>query len=98
MNEQRIKEVFSDEAFVKELFSLETAEEAQKALKSKNVDMSIEELNKIRDTLLAKVSESGELSLDALDEAAGGLGPLTFLAVTAALTVAAVVTVRNISW
>jgi len=28
MNEERIKEVFSDEAFVKELFSKETPEEA----------------------------------------------------------------------
>ena len=29
MNEERVKEVFADEAFVKELFSKETPEEAK---------------------------------------------------------------------
>ena len=32
MNEERIKEVFSDEDFVRELFSKETPEEAQAML------------------------------------------------------------------
>ena len=44
MTEERIKEVFSDEEFVKELFSKETPEEAQAMLAEKGIDLSIDEL------------------------------------------------------
>ena len=72
MNDQRIQEVFSDEAFVQKLFSLETPEEAQAALKEKGVEVSVEELSHLRDFIVANVNEHGELSLDALDNVAGG--------------------------
>ena len=73
MNEQRMKELFSDEAFVKSLFAMETAEEVQAALKEKGVELSFEEINKIRDTILVNVNESGELALDELENVAGGV-------------------------
>ncbi|MBR0544254.1 MAG: hypothetical protein IIW98_07385, partial [Bacteroidaceae bacterium] len=62
MNEERIKEVFSDEEFVKELFSKETPEEAKALLEEKDIDISIEELVKLKDIIIAKLQavENGE--------------------------------------
>ena len=77
MNEERIKEVFSDEEFVKELFSKETPEEAQALLAEKDIDVSIEELVKLKDLVVAKLqaaenSESAELTEADLEDVAGG--------------------------
>ena len=44
MNLERMKEVLADEAFVKRLFSLETAEEVQEALLQKDVELTLEEI------------------------------------------------------
>jgi len=80
MNEERIKEVFSDEAFVKELFSKETPEEAQELLAEKDIDVSIEELVKLKDIIVAKLQaaesgESAELTEEELEDVAGGVIP-----------------------
>ena len=80
MNEERIKEVFSDEAFVKELFSRETPEEAQELLAEKDIDVSIEELVKLKDLIIAKLQaaesgESAELTEEELEDVAGGVIP-----------------------
>ena len=72
MSEQRIKELFSDETFVLELLEQETVEEAQAAFKEKDVEVSADELNKLRDHINARFSENGEMSLEALDDVAGG--------------------------
>ena len=88
MNMEKIKEVFSDEAFVKNLFELESAGEVQAALKEKGIEFSEEEIISIRDFLL-KVEESditkeqlekwtvqledGELSEKELEIVAGGI-------------------------
>ena len=80
MNIEKIKEVFSDKAFVKGLFELESAAEVQAALKEKGVEMTEEEILSVRN-LLAKVDsgevsaeqlESGELSEEMLGQVAGG--------------------------
>lgn len=88
MNMEKIKEVFSDEAFVKNLFELESAGEVQAALKEKGIEFSEEEIISIRDFLL-KVEkgditkeqlekwtvqlEDGELSEEELEIVAGGI-------------------------
>ena len=88
MNIEKMKEVFSDEAFVKGLFELESAAEVQAALKEKGIEFSEEEIISIRDFLL-KVEESditkeqlekwtvqledGELSEEELENVAGGI-------------------------
>ena len=82
MNEERIKEVFSDEEFVKELFSKETPEEAKALLEEKDIDFSIEDLVKLREIIIAKMeqqasSEDGELGEDELKDVSGGT--LTFI-------------------
>ena len=79
MDEKRIKEVFSDEAFVKALLGLESAEEAQAALKEKGLEFSTDELVALRDALLKMSAKAeangGELSVEDLDEVAGGILP-----------------------
>ena len=77
MNEERIKEIFADEEFVKELFSKETPEEAQALLAEKGIDMSIDELVKLKDLVVAKLQaaengESTELTEEDLSDIAGG--------------------------
>ena len=81
MNEERIKKVFSDEEFVKELFSKETPEEAQALLAEKEIDMSIDELVKLKDIVAAKLQaaengESTELTEEDLADVAGGVAVL----------------------
>jgi len=73
INVKHMHEVFSDEAFVKELFATESPEDAQAALKAKGVELSIDDLKCINEVLTTKLSETGELSLDDLDDAAGGM-------------------------
>ena len=66
MNMEKMKEIFSDEAFVKSLFELETVAEVQAALKEKGVELSEEEILGIRE-FFVKV-ESGEISVEQLEQ------------------------------
>ena len=67
---ERIKEVFSDEAYVQKLLAFETPEEVQASLEEKGIDVSVEELKQVS-ILLTKYSE-GELSEEELMDVAGG--------------------------
>lgn len=55
MNEQQIKEIFSDEAFVNSILEMETPQDVQKALSEKGLDLSLEEINTIQNTLIVVV-------------------------------------------
>lgn len=70
MKEALIKEVFSDKEFVESLLGLETPEEVQAALKAKDLDLSIEEIESIQKALTAQ--ESNELSEEEMENVAGG--------------------------
>ena len=87
MNMVKMKEVFSDEKFVKSLFEMESAAEVQAALKEKGVELTEEEILSVRDLLvkmdngelpqeqlekLQAMTESGELSEEELENIAGG--------------------------
>lgn len=90
MNEAKIKEVFSDEAFVKSLVQMDTAEDVQKAVSEKGIDLSIEEINIIQSSL-----ESGEeLNEDQLENVAGGIAITAICALIGAIT-GAVIGVGN---
>ena len=83
MNEERIKEVFADEVFVKEFWSKETPEEAQALLAEKEIDMSIDDLVKIKGLIVKKAQaiengESAELTEEDLADVAGGNIALLF--------------------
>lgn len=69
MNEQKIKEVFSDQAFVESMLEMETAEDVQKALAEKGLDLSLAEIQSIKNSL---ENTEGELSEESLENVAGG--------------------------
>lgn len=71
-NELIIKEAFRDEEFVRGLFMLETPQEVQAALKVKNVELSIEEIVKIKELLIKSGESGGVLSDEELQEVSGG--------------------------
>jgi len=88
MNEERIKEVFADEEFVKEFFGKETPEEAQALLAEKDIDVSVSDLCKLMDMLIAKFENpDAEMELDdeELEDVAGGVvcGIIAFAATAA---------------
>lgn len=70
MTNETLKEIFSDEAFVKELFAKDTAAQVQSALLAKGVQITEQEILAIRD-LLAKV-EKGEITSEQLQQAENG--------------------------
>lgn len=71
-DEARIQEVFQDEVFVKGLFELETPEEVQAALRGREVEMTVDEIIKLRDHM-AKQQSGGALSDSELERVAGGV-------------------------
>ena len=100
MNIERLKEVFSDEAFVKSLFELETVAEVQAALQEKGIELTEEEILGVRDLLIkveeggisaeqlekwAAQIESGELSEEMLEQVSGGSITLVGAAVVSLL-------------
>ena len=60
MNLERIKEILADEAFVKGLLVLETAQEVQEALSQKGVELTVEDIELIADLL--NRYQAGELT------------------------------------
>ena len=95
MNMEKMKAVFADETFMKQLFELETAAQVQAVLKERGVELTEEEILGIRD-LIIKVergeisaeqlekwsaqAENGELSEEMLEQVSGGV--LTFAMTT----------------
>ena len=69
MDENKIKEVVADEAFMKNLFELDEPEDVISAFKAKGIELSIDDVMQMRDVIVA-VSEGKEL--DELDDVAGG--------------------------
>ena len=73
MNQEKIQEVFSDEAFLKEIFSKEIPEEVQSILAEKDVELSIEDILKLRKIIEKKLNQGVELSDDKLEDGTGGV-------------------------
>ena len=69
MNEEQLKKLFSDDTFVASILEMETAEEVQKSLADKGLELSLDEIAIIKNTLN---SEETELSEDELKSISGG--------------------------
>ena len=94
MNEERIKEIFSDEAFVKELLSLDAAEDIQALLNTKGIELDLDQIEKAKEIVakkLAIIAAGEELGDDDLDDVSGGF------AVTALGVASAIITVVGIA-
>ena len=66
-----IQAAFQDEKFAKGLFTLETPEEVQAALRGRGVEMTVAEIVKLRDGVV-KHQTGGPLSDSELESVAGG--------------------------
>ena len=73
MNQEKIQEVFSDESFLKEIFSKDTPEEVQKILAEKDIELSIEDILTLRKIIEKKLNQGVELSDDDLEDVSGGV-------------------------
>ena len=73
MNQEKIQEVFSDESFLKEIFSKDTPEEVQTILAEKDIELSIEDILKLRKIIEKKLNQGVELSDDELEDVTGGV-------------------------
>ena len=87
--EQKVREVLSDEAFVKRLAEMEEPEQVRAALAEKGIDLSVEDIVKLRDLLIRAQENGGELTEDDLAEVAGGM-PILFVVLIAIVELAAV--------
>lgn len=67
MDEMKIKEVFSDETFVKQLLEQEEPEQVQALLAEKKIEVSIKEIEIIRNLIIKHCN--GELNMEELSEA-----------------------------
>ena len=91
MNEERIKEIFSDKEFVTELISLETPTDIQALLKTKGIDLDLEQIEKGKKMVTEKLEQfaagedvfDDEIGDDDLDKVSGGSVTLTFVIVQA---------------
>ena len=70
MDKEKLTEIFSDKEFVKSFFEPKNEEEVQKVLKEKGIDLSLQEIQKIREILIQK--KNGELSDEELEAVSGG--------------------------
>ena len=70
MDKEKLTEIFSNKEFVKSFFEPKNEEEVQKVLKEKGSDLSLQEIQKIREILIQK--KNGELSDEELEAVSGG--------------------------
>ena len=74
MNEAKLNEIFSDKAYVESITQM-SAEDAAKSLREKGVDVTADDLMKVRDFAVAHKEQlqNGELDENALAGVAGGM-------------------------
>ena len=70
---EKMADVFTDEEFLKKLFSLEEPEEVQAAFKEKGLHYTLEEIMGMRDFLVNAPQENGELSDEQMEQVGGGI-------------------------
>ena len=99
---EKLKEIFSDEAKVKEVLSIEDPEKAREWFSEHGVEFSIDEIHRLGETInkisrgeitQEDLNKSDELSEDDLEDVAGGSEAdmfLAYLGVVGVLGIAAI--------
>ena len=96
--EARIKQAFSDENFVRDLFKLDNPEDAQSKLREKGIILSLDEVRMIPRALRKAQQSGGELSeSDLEDVAAGVITPIAVLLIAGCVGAYGAVT-KNRTW
>lgn len=74
MDKQKLQEIFSDKAYVESIAKM-SAEDAAKSLCEKGVDVTADDLMKVRDYIMAHKEQlqNGELDEESLASVAGGM-------------------------
>lgn len=74
MNKAKLNEIFSDKAYVESIVKM-SAEDAAKSLREKGVEVTADDLMKVRDFAVAHKEQlqNGELDENALAGVAGGM-------------------------
>jgi hypothetical protein len=90
MNEEQIKEIFSDKEFVQTLMDMDDPESIQAALKEKGLDLTLEEIMLLNQQLEIAMDNGGELTEEQLAQASGG--SFVMLGIVLWLTLAGVIT------
>jgi bacteriocin-like protein len=72
MNEEQVKELFSDKEFVQTLMAMDTPESIQAALKEKDLDLTLEEIELLNQNLEIAMENGGELTEEQLAQVSGG--------------------------
>ena len=76
---EKLAELLKDKAFAAELMKQATAEDAQKFIAAKGVEVSLEDLQSIRAEILKQEQTGEELSDDQLENVAGGFNFTPFV-------------------
>lgn len=99
MYEAKLKEVFSDKAYVESIAKL-SAEDAAKSLAEKGIEVTAEDLTKLHDFMVAHKEElqNGELSEDALSNVAGGMSTEAIVLTTVVATIDALAVLVACLW
>ena len=102
MDQAKLKEVFSDKEYMESIVKL-SAEDAAKSLCEKGVEVTADDLVKLRDFAVAHKDElqNGELSEETLAEVAGGssdVGTTVAICVSSGLTLAFAIAMCVVSW
>lgn len=85
MQEALIKDVFADEEFVKRLLCLETPQEVQAVMSGKGIDLTVDQIVKIKELIIKRLDAGRELSEEELEDVTGGsilVAGLTLAAIT----------------
>ncbi len=70
--EEKLTQILAEEGFVEKLMRCETPEQVQSLFGKKGLDLTLEEIRAISQSLTLEFSDSDELDEDALDAVAGG--------------------------
>ena len=99
MDQEKMQKVLSDKAYVESIVKL-SPEDAAKSLQDKGVEVTAEDLVKVRDFIMSHKEElqNGELSEDALASVAGGVGDGVLAVIIGGLVVAATVSMPIFLW
>ena len=85
-NIEKLKEIFADKDFTAKVLEMETPEEVQKAISNKGVDLTIEEIESVKQAIINQSEGNEELSDDQLENVAGGFAISTAIAIAGVIT------------